>query len=124
LDLHSQLATFFSQPRYRNVVTIYGLVNEPKMIALPTQAVLDWTTQAISLVRKNGFNNTIVFGDGFLGLPNWQGKLQGISNIVMDAHNYVIFNNAQIAFSHQVKLNYACSGWQGQMRMSINTASG
>ena len=124
LDLHTQLSAFFAQPRYDNVVTIYGLVNEPKMTVLPEQDVLDWTTKAIDIVRKNGVKQTITFGDGFLGLPNWQGKLAGIDNLVMDAHQYVIFNVDQIAFSHQTKINFACSGWSSQMSQSINTATG
>ena len=124
LDLHTQLSTFFAQPRYDNVVGIYGLVNEPKMTVLPEQDVLDWTTKAIDIVRQNGIKQTITFGDGFLGLPNWQGKLTGIDNLVMDAHQYVIFNVDQIAFSHQTKINFACSGWSSQMQQSINTATG
>lgn len=124
LDIHNQLSAFFAQPRYANVVGIYGLLNEPRMTMLPIQPVLDWTTSAISIIRKNGIKQTIVFGDGFLGLPNWQGKLAGIENIVMDAHQYVIFNVDQIAFTHQTKLNFACSGWTAQMQQSINPATG
>lgn len=124
LDLHEQLSTFFAQPRYKNVIAIYGLVNEPKMTRLPPASVIGWTTSAIQIVRKNGITQTIAFGDGFLGLPNWQGKLQGIEGLVMDAHQYVIFNVDQIGFSHKTKLNFACSGWAGQMKQSINTATG
>ena len=124
LDLHNQLSTFFAQPRYKNVIAIYGLVNEPKMTVLPVDQVLTWTTSAIDIVRKNGIQQTIAFGDGFLGLPNWKGKLQGINGLVMDAHQYVIFNVDQIAFSHQTKINFACSGWTAQMKQSINVATG
>ena len=124
LDLHNKLSTFFAQPRYKNVIAIYGLVNEPKMISLPLAPVLNWTTSAIDIIRKNGLTQTIAFGDGFLGLTNWQGKLQGIPGLVIDAHQYIIFNTDQIAFNHQTKLNFACSGWKGQMQMSLNTATG
>ena len=124
LDLHDQISTFFAQPRYKNVIAIYGLVNEPKMTKLPVEPVLSWTTSAIQIVRKNGIQQTIAFGDGFLGIPNWQGKLQGIDNLVMDAHQYVIFNVDQIAFSHQKKISFACSGWSAQMRQSTNVATG
>lgn len=124
LDIHNQLSQFFAQDRYKNVVGIYGLVNEPKMISLPTQTVLDWTVQAISIVRKNNLTQAITFGDGFLGIPNWKGKLQGIENLVMDAHQYTIFNTDQIAFTHQTKLSFSCFGWSGQMELSTNTATG
>ena len=111
LDLHNQISAFFAQPRYENVVAFYGLVNEPKMTILPVPDVLNWTTSAINIVRQNGIAQTISVADGFLGLPNWQGKLQGIPGLVLDAHQYVIFNQAQIAFTHQNKINFACSGW-------------
>lgn len=124
LDLHGQLSAFFAQARYRNVVGLYGLVNEPKMTRLVTDDVLAWTQKAVATVRQNGITQAIVFGDGFLGLPHWQGKLQGLDGLVLDAHQYVIFNQQQIAFSHETKLNFACSGWSGQMRLSVSTASG
>ncbi|KAI9834036.1 MAG: hypothetical protein M1819_003321 [Sarea resinae] len=124
LDIHNQLSQFFAQPRYKNIVTIYGLVNEPRMTALPVDNVLNWTTSAIDIVRKNGVDAIISFGDGFMGLQNWKGKLQGIDNLVLDVHQYVIFNVDQIAFDHQDKVKFACSGWTGQMKQSMNTATG
>ncbi len=124
LDLHTQIATFFAQPRYANIITIYGLVNEPKMTELPVSAVVQWTTSAVQNVRKAGINATIAFGDGFLGLAKWQGQLQGVPGLVLDAHEYVIFDPNQIALNHSAKIQYACSGWSGQMSQSTNTATG
>ena len=124
LDLHTQLSTFFAQPRYQNVITIYGLVNEPKMISLSQSAVVDWTTSAAQIVRKSGMNQTIAFGDGFLGIEKWQGQLQGISGMVLDAHEYTIFDPNLIVLNHTAKVQYACTGWTGQMKLSENTATG
>lgn len=124
IDIHNQLSTFFAQPRYKNIIALYGLVNEPKMTVLPVDKVLTWYTTVVPIIRNNGITQPIVFGDGFLGLEKWQGKLQGIQGLVMDAHQYIIFNKDQIAFTHQTKLNFACSGWTGQMKMSTNVATG
>lgn len=124
LDLHTQLSTFFAQPRYKNVITIYGLVNEPKMTELTISAVVDWTTSATEIVRKSGMNQTVAFGDGFLGLTKWQGQLQGVEGLVLDAHEYVIFDAALIAFNHTAKVNYACTGWTGQMKQSLDKTTG
>ena len=124
IDIHNQLSTFFAQPRYKNVIQIYGLVNEPRMIALETTKVINWTTTAISTVRANKLTCLIAFGDGFLGLDNWQGKFQGIDNLVLDVHQYVIFNDGQIAMKHSDKLAFACSGWTAQMQRSDNKATG
>ena len=124
LDLHTQLSTFFAQPRYQNVITIYGLVNEPKMISLSQSAVVDWTTSAAQIVRKGGMNQTIAFGDGFLGIDKWQGQLQGISGLVLDAHEYTIFDPNLIVLNHTAKVQYACTGWTGQMKLSEDTTTG
>lgn len=124
LDLHTQLSTFFAQPRYANVITIYGLVNEPKMISLPIADVVNWTTVAVQTVRQGGMKQTIAFGDGFLGLDKWQGQLQGIQGLVLDAHEYTIFDPNMIDMPHQKKLQYACTGWTQQMGISMSTTTG
>ncbi|WPH02636.1 glycoside hydrolase family 5 protein [Acrodontium crateriforme] len=124
VDLHTQLSTFFTQPRYKNIITMYGLVNEPRMVELDTKTVLDWTHQAIEAVQDNGFEGIIIFGDGFMGLDNWQGKLTGINNLLLDVHQYVIFNVDQIVLNHHDKINFACGGWTAQALRSENTATG
>ncbi|KAG8532835.1 uncharacterized protein KY384_002713 [Bacidia gigantensis] len=125
LDIHTQLSTFFAQPRYKNIITIYGLANEPKMTELSPSTVNDWTTKAAAIVRKSGMTDALIaFGDGFLGLDKWQGQLQGIQGLVLDAHEYVIFDAHQISLSHVDKINYACKGWTGQMSTSLDTSTG
>ncbi|KAL8840758.1 MAG: hypothetical protein Q9170_001196 [Blastenia crenularia] len=124
LDIHTQLSTFFAQPRYKNVITIYGLANEPKMIALPTSAVLDWETKAAAIVRKSGMQQYLAVGDGFLGLSKWKGQLSSVQNIILDVHQYTIFNKNQINYPHQKKIQYACQGWTEQMQQSVNVATG
>ncbi|KZF21099.1 glycoside hydrolase family 5 protein [Xylona heveae TC161] len=124
LDVHNQLSTFFAQDRYKNIVAVYGLCNEPKMMMLDTDRVVNWTQNAISLIRKNNMNAYIAFGDGFLGLAHWQGKLQGIDKLILDAHQYVIFNVAQISLNHQTKIEFACSGWTAQTEQSMDRSTG
>jgi glucan 1,3-beta-glucosidase len=124
IEIHDQLSQFFSQARYKNVVTLYGLVNEPKMISLPLAPVLNWTTVVTDLVQKNGVTATIVVGDGFLGLQKWQGQLTGLQNMVLDAHEYVIFNTDQIGFTHSKKINYVCGGWGSQFEQSMVVSTG
>lgn len=124
LDFHDQLSKFFAQDRYKNIIAFYGLVNEPKMTALKTADVLDWTTKAYNIVRSNGINAYIVFGDGFEGLANWKGQLQDQSGLVLDVHQYVIFNAGQIVFNHTAKINYACEGWTEQAELSMDKATG
>jgi glucan 1,3-beta-glucosidase len=124
LDVHNQLSQFFSQPRYQNLVTMYGLGNEPKVVDLSFSAVLNWTETATRMIQGNGFNGSIIFGDGFYGLNSWKGQLQDLSNLVLDVHQYVIFDSAQLNTTHTDKLNYACSGWTTEMQQSLNKNTG
>lgn len=124
LQYHNQLSQFFAQPRYKNIVTLYGLVNEPYMPALPLDAVLNWTASAYDLVRKNGVEAKVIFGDGFRGLISWKGDLQGHEGLLLDVHQYVIFNNGQLAMSHIGKLQFACDTWAQQTNASLDTATG
>ncbi|KAL2130299.1 hypothetical protein VTI74DRAFT_6649 [Chaetomium olivicolor] len=125
LEIHDRLSKFFSQPRYKNIISHYGLANEPKMTFLPSQAVLQWTEEAYNLVRKNGVSDAVVvFGDGFRGLQNWQGELTNLENAALDVHQYVIFNENQIDFNHSTKVRYACEGWTQQTLQSMNRATG
>ncbi len=124
LEIHKSLATFFSQPRYKNIVAFYGLVNEPKMTALRVVEVNEWSGKAYKLIREAGITCPIVFGDGFLGLDNWQGELQSYEGLVLDVHQYVIFNVGQLVFDHQSKVKYACTGWTDQSRLSMDRSTG
>lgn len=124
LDIHKQLSTFFTQPRYKNIITMYGLVNEPRMVVLDTDAVLTWTQNAITEIRGNNFTGIIVFGDGFMGLQKWQGKLQNDNNLLLDVHQYVIFNVDQVVLDHTDKIHFACGGWTQQALQSENKATG
>ncbi|KAK6067973.1 beta-glucosidase 6 [Seiridium cupressi] len=124
LDVHDRLSKFFAQDRYKNIVTFYGLANEPRMVNLDASAVISWTTDVYKAVRANGITANIVFGDGFMGLENWQGKLTNMDGLVLDVHQYVIFNNNQIVYTHKEKVTYACDGWTQQTQQSLDTSTG
>jgi glucan 1,3-beta-glucosidase len=124
LEVHDQLSQFFAQDRYKDIIAFYGLANEPKMTVLPVSEVLDWTANAYTLVRQNGMNAYVVFGDGFMGLAKWQGQLTGYDGLVLDAHQYVIFNENQIDYTHTTKVNYACTGWTEQSEQSMDVSTG
>ncbi|OAA52604.1 glucan 1,3-beta-glucosidase precursor [Beauveria brongniartii RCEF 3172] len=124
LDVHDRLSKFFGQDRYKNIISHYGLANEPRMVLLDASKVISWTENAYKMVRKNGIEGIVVFGDGFMGLENWQGRMTGYDTMALDVHQYVIFNENQIDFSHQKKVQYACDGWTKQTQQSMDTSTG
>jgi glucan 1,3-beta-glucosidase len=125
LDIHHQLSQFFAQPRYNNVITFYGLVNEPRMTIMPIQPIIDWNTQAVQLIRKNGMQQHISFGDGFLQLDQWNSMFKSVDpGLTMDTHQYQIFNTPQLNMKHTDKVNMACQGWSTLMSTANNPSTG
>jgi glucan 1,3-beta-glucosidase len=123
LDFHDKVSKFFSQDRYKNVVAIYGLANEPYMLSLDIQKVLNWTSTATELVQKNGISAWVAFHDGFLNLSKWKSMLKsGPSELLLDTHQYTIFNTAQIVLNHTAKVNLVCNDWHAMIG-EINTTS-
>ncbi|KAH7014154.1 glycoside hydrolase superfamily [Microdochium trichocladiopsis] len=108
LDIHDKLSKFFAQPRYKNIIAFYGLANEPAL-KVPTADLVSWTTDAFNLVTKNGISAPIVFSESMKGLPAWGGQLQGHGDkLVLDVHEYLIFDEYLIGLTHKEKINYAC----------------
>ena len=138
LQIHDQLSAFFAQDRYKGVVTMYGILNEPRMIFLDTDAVVNWTASAIRQIRASPLpNDTIlIFSDGFESLPYWKSAFESYSDIIppgsnaaeqrllVDSHEYVIFNRDQLMLNHSAKLDFACNGWSQQVQQSMDPNSG
>lgn len=126
LEIHSALAEFFAQDRYRNVVTMYGLVNEPNMMALHTGNVNQWTEIAYHMVRDKGYEGVISYGDGFLGVDAWQGTFEEeqFPNLALDVHEYTIFDKGLIQMTHAGKVAYVCEQWGSQIERSSKRSTG
>ncbi|KAI2794630.1 putative glucan 1,3-beta-glucosidase D [Penicillium oxalicum] len=123
LEVHDQLSRFFAQDRYKNVVTMYGLANEPLMLNIPVEKVLNWTQEAAEMVRKNGVEATIIFHDGFLNLDKWSNMFKnGPDNMYLDTHQYTIFNTGEIVLNHTAKIDTICKSWY-PMIQRVNSAS-
>lgn len=108
LDIHDRLSQFFAQPRYKNVIAFYGLANEPAL-KVTTADLVSWTTEAFNMVVKNGITAPVVFSESMKGLPAWGGQLQGHGDkLVLDVHQYLIFDEYLIGLKHKDKIDYAC----------------
>jgi glucan 1,3-beta-glucosidase len=73
-----QLATFFNQTRYTNLVTLvrhfiyqtvnqkFSLLNEPNELVISPQAVTTWTQKTYEAMRGTGYSGYIIISDGIL----------------------------------------------------------
>ncbi|KAL9050720.1 MAG: hypothetical protein Q9162_006460 [Coniocarpon cinnabarinum] len=137
LQIHQQLSAFFAQDRYKGLVTMYGILNEPRMYYLNADEVVNWTATAIRQLRSSELSNdtVLVISDGFEPLPFWHSAFDAYPDIIpngsnasaqrllLDSHEYVIFNRDQLKLNHTSKLNFACTGWSQQVSQSMSPAS-
>jgi glucan 1,3-beta-glucosidase len=124
LDIHQQLSTFFAQDRYKNVIAFYSLLNEPSP-AIGQNNLANWTAEAYKIVNGDAVSAPQVFSDSELGITSWQGKLQGYGNsLVIDVHQYTIFDINLLTFNHTARIAFACGAWVGQMNAGMNPATG
>ncbi|EEB06832.1 glucan 1,3-beta-glucosidase Exg2 [Schizosaccharomyces japonicus yFS275] len=113
LKLHEMLATFFAQERYKNIVTIYGIVNEPNMFVLENKKVIDWHKEAYKTITAQGYSGYIVASDGFTGVGSIEKNYAPIRypNMVIDIHRYTIFDSFMLRLSHIDTLHAVCDVW-------------
>ncbi|KAF3909022.1 hypothetical protein ABW21_db0200204 [Orbilia brochopaga] len=124
LDIHNQLSKFFAQDRYKNIIAFYGLANEPGN-AIPLDQLSTWTADAYKIVRDNGVEAAQVFSDSLRSLQTWAGELQGYGDsLILDTHEYVIFDNGLLAMKHAAKINFACNTWTQQIEESVKSGFG
>ncbi|KAG6852261.1 hypothetical protein C0991_001473, partial [Blastosporella zonata] len=76
---------FISQPQYKNVVPMFGIMNEALLSTIGKP-------QLTSYGEGNG--PYISIHDGFAGLGSWAGFLEGSDRINLDTHPYLAFDGS------------------------------
>ncbi|KAJ7478039.1 glycoside hydrolase family 5 protein [Mycena galericulata] len=98
LDYIRIIAEFISQPEYRDVVQMFGIMNEALMSTIGREQLYSFYLEAYNMIRTItglGAGNGPYIGihDGFEGLSSWVGFLPGADRIILDTHPYFAFNN-------------------------------
>lgn len=125
MEIHDQVSRFFAQDRYKNILTIYGLVNEPLMLQLPIKDVLEWSRAATKMIQDNGIKAYVAIHDGFLNLQKWDKMLQDRPpRMILDTHQYTTFNVDLLALNHTAKVNEICDSWYNMISNINSTSTG
>jgi glucan 1,3-beta-glucosidase len=110
LEYIRTLAQFISQPEYKDVVTIFGIINEPNanlvgksatgslyvlLHNLPFVADRYSYYEAYQIVREitglgEGNGAMVSVHDGFLGVTQWYDFLRGADRLQLDQHTYMV----------------------------------
>ncbi|KAJ2964449.1 hypothetical protein NQZ79_g639 [Umbelopsis isabellina] len=125
LEVIDELTRIVVSPRYKNVVTIFGILNEPNMRFMEVRQLLRFYDAAYRLVRTSGFDGYISVSEGFIGLNRWKGKLSQYEKMMLDAHIYHIFDPNSMKSSYRDKVvNGICNGAYNYVKSSQNLTTG
>ncbi|KAF7328260.1 Glycoside hydrolase family 5 protein [Mycena venus] len=97
LDYIRIITEFISQPEYRDVVQMFGIVNEARLQIIGRDQLSAFYLEAHNMIRAitgTGAGNGpyISIHDGFQAVSSWAGFLPGSDRIVMDTHPYFAFS--------------------------------
>jgi len=90
------LTEFISQPAYRDLIPIFGIVNEALLGVIGKDSLTSFYLDAHTMIRGitgygEGNGPYIAIHDGFQSLASWAGFLQGSDRIILDTHPYFSF---------------------------------
>ncbi|KAL0567110.1 hypothetical protein V5O48_014886, partial [Marasmius crinis-equi] len=128
LDIIRVIAEFIAQPQYRDVVTMFGPLNEPKADdgrgsgLIPKDSVAAFYAQAYKVIREasgEGQGPWISFHDGMLSKADWVDFLPNGFRRSIDSHPYVAFNQPQTDASWDANTGTPCT-WGKEFNDSMS----
>ncbi|KAJ7578702.1 glycoside hydrolase family 5 protein [Mycena floridula] len=124
LDYIRILAEFISQPQYRDVVTIFGIMNEPQAKNMGGQDALSaFYTEAYQIIRKasstgQGNGPYMSIHHGFLSLDAWAGFLPNADRVTIEDHPYLCFHD-QTDAPVSTFAKTPCDSWGAEFNTSM-----
>ncbi|PPR07127.1 hypothetical protein CVT24_010477 [Panaeolus cyanescens] len=92
---------FISQPEWKNVVPVFGVMNEPRNGDLGAAPLRGFNLEVYRMIREitgygEGNGPYISFHDGFTGLGGWDDFMNpGGDRIIIDQHPYLAFSGSR-----------------------------
>ncbi|CAA7260371.1 unnamed protein product [Cyclocybe aegerita] len=91
------ITEFISQPEWKDVVPMFGIMNEARITDIGEEQLRGFYVEAYKMIRGitgvgEGKGPFISLHDGFQGLERWSGFLEGGDRIAIDRHPYFAFS--------------------------------
>lgn len=123
LDYIRIIAEFISQPQYRNVVTMFGITNEPQGSTVGQDTLSRYYLQAYNIVREasgtgQGNGPFVSFHDAFFSRDKWAGFLPNADRISLDSHPYLCFST-QSSAAITTYATTPCDSWAASVNTSM-----
>ncbi|CAG8688597.1 32339_t:CDS:2, partial [Racocetra persica] len=102
----------FSSPRFKNTVTAINVLNEPaRQVAYHFSLKFKYKIyDSYNVIRHINSDILIIYHTAFLPLNTWQNFLSssGFDQVVLDTHNYAVFDYSLLAMNQEQRLNFVC----------------
>ncbi|CAA7267896.1 unnamed protein product [Cyclocybe aegerita] len=123
LDYIRILAEFISQPQYKDVVTIFGIINEPQGSVMGQDALARFYLEAYNIIRTAGGTGEgngpyVSIHDGFFPRTDWTNTFPNADRITLDSHPYLCFNG-QSSAPISTYATTPCTSWGGAVNNSM-----
>jgi len=124
LDYIRIIAEFISQPQYKDVVTIFGIMNEPQGGTMGADALTRFYMEAYNIIRNaggvgEGKGPYVSIHDGFRARSDWVDVFPNADRLALDTHPYLSFTS-QSANPISSYATTPCTSWAG----GVNTSMG
>ncbi|WWC94566.1 hypothetical protein V866_001413 [Kwoniella sp. B9012] len=125
LDYIRTLAQFIAQPEYSDVVQMFGFINEPNGNALGKDPITSFYIEAHNIIRDitgigAGNGPQISMHDGFLGIKSWYDFAPGADRVMLDQHNYMVFQDQPTGDLDELKVK-PCQWWAASTNTTFQT---
>ncbi|KAI3602122.1 glycoside hydrolase family 5 protein [Moniliophthora roreri] len=113
LDYIRILAEFIHQPQYRNVVTMFCVLNEPREPLIGAEQLESFSAEAYRIVREVTGNEDgvwISIHEGFRNWGDWDDFLPNAHRVTIDYHPYIAFGD-QIDKDWSERTKQPCDMW-------------
>jgi glucan 1,3-beta-glucosidase len=124
LEYIQVIAEFISQPQYKDVVVMFGILNEPRSTPYIGQDNLArWYIEAYNVVRNasgygEGKGPVVSIHDGFENLDKWYPVFPNADRVALDTHPYIAFNDQNS--DPAAAAGKPCDQWGNKMNNSLN----
>ncbi|KAF8889766.1 glycoside hydrolase [Gymnopilus junonius] len=124
LDYIRIIAEFISQSQYKDVVAIFGIVNEPQGSTLGQDVLSKFYMEAYNIIRNAGGTGQgngpyVSFHDAFFTRSSWADFIPNADRVTLDSHPYLCFQGQSSA----PMSSYAttpCTAWGGLVNTSMS----
>ncbi|KAH7107767.1 glycoside hydrolase [Auriculariales sp. MPI-PUGE-AT-0066] len=118
------LAQFISQPQYRNVVGMFGIINEAAVGQIGQPQIMSFYVHVYDMIRGItgvGKGPLISIHDGFLPFDRWTGFLTNADRVGWDTHFYFAFAKTPSNASLPTWSENVCTKQQPKMTAALKS---